>query len=262
MAVTQRPLAPEQVAQIAYEAGFRGDALWRAVAISGRESGYKPWARNDSALRFPAGDPRNTGDNSYGLMQLNTAGTNDANIRRILGQLGYNPGNLDQLLDPVVNMRVAYVLSGSGTNWRPWGPYKGVSELTNTDPAAAQQAVARAQSQGLLGKQWTGSASGAVLMSALPGGIPNPIDVAGGVASGAAGAASGVWDFITNPAGAIGGWVGDFFNLLKPFALYAVVLAGGAGLILLGAKRSVDPIVNRRMEQVQQVAPIAAAAAV
>jgi hypothetical protein len=186
-------------------------------------------------------------------MELNTQGTNEGNIRKILGQLGYNPAtDLSILLDPLVNMRVAYVLSGSGTNWRPWGPYKGVSELTNTDPAAAQTAVAKAQSQGLLGKPY----NSATLMS-----LPNPVDIGGGIVSGIGSAASGVWDFITNPAGAIGGWVGDFFNLLKPFALYGVVLAGGAGLILLGAKRSVEPIVQRRTEQVAQVAPVAAAAA-
>lgn len=259
-------LTGEQVAQAAYQAGFRGDGLWRIVAITGRESTWNPGAHNDSGVRYPAGDKRNTGDDSWGLAQINTLGTNGPVISRILGQLGYNPANFGQLLDPVVNLRVAYVLSGSGTNWRPWGPYKGVSELTGTDPAAAQQAVARATSQGLLGQPLAGG-FGATVGSGGGGGgggTEGSHGLGGALANLPGDAASSIvgipGDVIGAITGVATGWVKDLFQVAQPFLLYAVVLAGGAGLILLGARKAVDPIVSKKQQEAEQLAPLAMAA--
>lgn len=240
---TTTGLTGEQVAQVGYQAGFRGDSLWRIVAITGRESRWNPGSHNDSGVRYPTGDPRNTGDNSWGLAQINTLGNNGPVISRILGQLGYNPNNFDQLLDPLVNLRVAYVLSGSGTNWRPWGPYKGVSELTDTDPAAAQQAVARATSEGLLGQPLTGD---------QPPTQQQVDDAVNHVAGGISTVKNTVTDVAT-------GWVKDLFTAAQPFLIYAVVLAGGATLIVLGARKAVDPIVKKQQQQAAELAPLAAA---
>lgn len=246
-------LTPEQIAQAAYQAGFRGDGLWRAVAISGRESGGKYWERNQNV---------GTRDDSWGLMQINTLGANaSATTSSLLRQLGYS-GNLTDLTDPVANMRVAYVMSNSGTSWRPWGPYKGVSELLGTDPGGAQKAVANAQAQGLLGQPLNvdagfgtsvgsgggGGGGGAPGGGGLVGAIAGLPGDALGAATGAAGSAV---DAVT---GLATGWVGDLFSMLKPFALYAVVLLGGAGLIVLGAKRTVDPMFKAKQEQSTQTA--------
>lgn len=232
--VTATGLTGEQIAQVGYQAGFRGDSLWRIVAITGRESSWNPQSHNTNA---------GTGDNSWGLAQINTLGTNGPVISRILGQLGYNPNNFAQLLDPLVNLRVAYVLSGSGTNWRPWGPYKGVSELTGTDPAAAQQAVARATSQGLLGQPLTGD---------QPPTQQQVDDAVNHVAGGISTVKNTVTDVAT-------GWVKDLFTVAQPFLIYAVVLAGGAALIVLGARKAVDPIVKKQQQQAAELAPLAAA---
>lgn len=97
------------------KAGFKGDALRRAWAVAMAESGGRSNAHNPNAK---------TGDNSYGLFQIN-----------MLGALGpsrlkqYGLSSNDQLFDPLVNAQIAYKMSGGGKNWKPWSAYKnGASE--------------------------------------------------------------------------------------------------------------------------------------
>jgi hypothetical protein len=258
-AATTTPMTPEQVAQAAYQAGFRGDGVWKAVAISGRESGWAPWKHNQNAA---------TRDDSWGLMQLNTLGQQAADqTSAILRSLGYS-GALSDLLDPVANLRVAYVRSASGTNWAPWGPYKGVSELQGTDAAGAQAAAQRAAARGLLGKPLAldgGGFGGSV--GAGGGGGGGGTEGDHGLGGALAGAAGDVAGGVLGIPGAIGsavagvatGWIADLFRVLQPFAIYAVGLAFGAGLIVLGAKKAVDPTVQKRKQEAAELAPIAAA---
>jgi hypothetical protein len=90
-------------------AGFHGDGLNTAVAVAMAESGGHPTSHNTNA---------GTGDNSYGLFQIN-----------MLGSLGparmqqYHLSSYDELFNPTVNARVAYQLSQGGTNWTPWTTY-------------------------------------------------------------------------------------------------------------------------------------------
>lgn len=248
------PLTPEQIAQAAYQAGFRGDGVWKVVAIAERESSGAWWAHNQNS---------GTRDDSYGLLQINTLGQQARDsISAILRSLGYS-GDLATLTDPVANLRVGYVLSASGTNWTPWGPYKGVSELQGTDPAGAQAAAQRAAAGGLLGKPLTvgggvgsgggGGGGGTEGDHGVGGAIAGlPGDVVGAVAGipGAIGSAI---------AGVATGWVADLFGLLQPFMIYAVGLALGAGLIVLGARKAVEPALQRRQQQAAELAPLAAA---
>ena len=128
-------LSGEQIAQMAYNAGFRGDDLVSVVAISKRESGWKPTAFNGN---------RATGDVSYGLMQINMIG--DMGPAR-LAQFGID--SPDQLFDPQTNLNAAYTLySRSGNTLRAWGGYKGLSNTFSTNMAEAQQVV---ESAGLAG---------------------------------------------------------------------------------------------------------------
>lgn len=121
-------LSGEQIATFAYNAGFRGDDLVKVVAISKRESNWKPSAYNGNA---------GTGDASYGLMQINMLG--DLGPAR-LAQFGLS--SYDQLLDPQTNMNAAYALyTRSGNTLHAWGGYKGLSDTFGTDLAAAQQVV-------------------------------------------------------------------------------------------------------------------------
>ena len=90
-------------------AGFHGQGLDTAVAVAMAESGGHPTSHNTNA---------GTGDNSYGLFQIN-----------MLGSLGparmqqYHLSSYNDLFDPTVNARVAYQLSQGGTNWTPWTTY-------------------------------------------------------------------------------------------------------------------------------------------
>ena len=92
------------------EAGFHGHGLDTAVAVAMAESGGHPMAHNTNA---------GTGDNSYGLFQIN-----------MLGSLGparlaeYHLSSNNQLFDPLTNAKVAYRMSQGGTNWTPWSTFK------------------------------------------------------------------------------------------------------------------------------------------
>ena len=102
----RQPLTPTQVHTIATAVGFTDHAATQLVTISRCESGHHPRSHFDN----PA-----TGDNSYGLMQINMIGQLGPNRRAYYG-LHSN----EQLLDPVKNLRVAWRMSKGGRDWRPW----------------------------------------------------------------------------------------------------------------------------------------------
>ena len=78
-------------------AGFKGEALKTAWAIAKRESGGRPEAYNPD---------RSTGDDSYGLFQINMLGDLGPSRRKQFG-LQRN----EDLLDPVVNAKAAFRMS-------------------------------------------------------------------------------------------------------------------------------------------------------
>lgn len=124
-------LTSEAVAQMAYKAGFRGADLVSIVGIVMRESGNNPRAFNGN---------RGTGDQSYGLTQINMLGSMGPDR---LGMFGIS--SADQLFDPQTNLNAAFKLyQASGNSLRPWGGYKGKSNTFNTDLNAAQAAVSAA----------------------------------------------------------------------------------------------------------------------
>lgn len=100
-------LNAEEIAQHAYKAGFRGDALTTAVAVAMAESGGNTKAHN-------ATPP----DNSYGLWQVN-----------MLGDLGparrkeYGIRSNDELFNADENAKAAYKISGHGKSFGPWSTY-------------------------------------------------------------------------------------------------------------------------------------------
>lgn len=86
--------------------GFKGHDLREAWAVVMKESRGNPLSHNGN---------RQTGDNSYGLFQVNMIGA--------MGQERRDKFNLDynaELLDPVVNAKVAYHMSNGGQNWSAW----------------------------------------------------------------------------------------------------------------------------------------------
>jgi hypothetical protein len=116
----------------AWKAGFTGDELVAMGALAGRESSWNPAAHNPN---------RATGDDSYGLWQINMLGSMGPSRMKQFGITSY-----DQLLEPYTSGKAAFSLSGNGTNFSPWGGYKGKEMLYN-----AQQYVEPVYN---LAKQW------------------------------------------------------------------------------------------------------------
>lgn len=86
--------------------GFDGPGLKKAWAIAKRESNGRPLAHNGN---------KNTGDNSYGIFQIN-----------MIGNLG--PARLEkfdlksntELFDPVTNAEITYQMTNGGIDWSAW----------------------------------------------------------------------------------------------------------------------------------------------
>ena len=101
--------------------GFEGKALKVAWAVVKKESNGRPLAFNGNVK---------TGDNSYGIFQINMIGG--------LGVARRDKFDLDSnkdLFDPVVNAQIAYYMSNEGSDWSSWGvgkfPYNGNTEQSN-----------------------------------------------------------------------------------------------------------------------------------
>lgn len=98
--------AGQSLMSLIQEAGFTGQAAQTMYAIVMAESGANATSLNNNA---------STGDDSYGLAQIN-----------MIGQLGperlkeYGLKSANDLFDPLTNLRVAYALSNGGTNFSPW----------------------------------------------------------------------------------------------------------------------------------------------
>lgn len=132
-------LSGEEVARILYNAGFRGQDLIEMVAITRRESGWNPRAYNGNL---------STGDQSYGLAQINTlngpGGRMGDYVKQILRDMGL-PEDFNQLYDPAINAAVAYrFYKDNGNTLHAWGGYKGKSNTYNTNVAEAATIVRNA----------------------------------------------------------------------------------------------------------------------
>jgi len=109
---SQRP-APKDVherglwvKEILKEAGFRGENLKEAWAIVMRESTGRPNAYNGNT---------STGDNSYGIFQIN-----------MIGELGvarrekFDLKSNKELFDPLRSAEIAHYMSRGGKDWSSW----------------------------------------------------------------------------------------------------------------------------------------------
>jgi Lysozyme like domain/D-alanyl-D-alanine carboxypeptidase len=100
-------LTPRQIAEYAYDAGFRGQSLTTAVAVALAESGGRPGSHNTTPP-----------DDSYGLWQVNMYGSLGPDRRR-----DYHLKSDSRLFDPAVNARAAFSISSHGTSFQPWSTY-------------------------------------------------------------------------------------------------------------------------------------------
>ncbi len=141
----EQTMTREQIAQVAYQAGFRGEALVAMVGIAWRESGGHP----QLYVNRPS-----TGDWSYGLWGLNVG--KDMQFWPQFQSWGIS--SPDELRTPLGNARAAFGMYQQ-MGERPWGPYKGQPWTYSTDQVAARAAVDNAAKQGILGRPWPDSAT-------------------------------------------------------------------------------------------------------
>jgi len=130
-------LTKTELVDLLHAVGFKGEALRHAWAIVMKESRGNPLSHNGN---------RDTGDNSFGLFQINMVDSLGQD-RREKFSLEYNA----QLLNPVVNAKIAYHMSNQGENWRSW---KGVNNPVvkgwlKQFPEAQAKAIAKAKAKAI-----------------------------------------------------------------------------------------------------------------
>jgi hypothetical protein len=101
------PLSGGQLSELLTAVGFEGDAHRIAWGIAMRESNARPLALNKSTR---------TGDSSYGIYQINMIFDLGPERRKKFG-LTSN----EQLFDPVLNVQVAFLMTGGGKDFGSWG---------------------------------------------------------------------------------------------------------------------------------------------
>lgn len=117
-------LSPEQIAQYAYAAGFRGEDLVLAVAIAMAESSGNPESVNNTP---------STGDYSVGLWQINYYSSLRAERTRMFGPP-------EGLTNPAKNAAAAYTLYRNRGGFRDWSTYNRGAHLRYM--SAARSAIA------------------------------------------------------------------------------------------------------------------------
>lgn len=119
-----KELTATQLVDLLHLVGFEGKSLKLAWAVVMRESRGRPVAHNDSV---------NSGDNSYGLFQINMLGSLGADRREKFGIKSNS-----ELLDPVTNAKAAFYMSARGTNWGSWGLGPDAYDGTASETAVTQ----------------------------------------------------------------------------------------------------------------------------
>jgi hypothetical protein len=100
--------------------GFEGNSLKVAWSVVMKESRGNPDSHNKTTA---------TGDNSYGIFQINMIGDLGA-IRR--EKFGISKDA--ELFDPVTNAQAAYYMTGRGTDFSSWGYGPGAYDGDPSEP--------------------------------------------------------------------------------------------------------------------------------
>lgn len=101
-----KALDEEELKQLLQAVGFEGKSLRVAWTVAMKESNGRPKAHNDNI---------NTGDDSYGIFQINMLGG--------LGDARREKFDLDKnkdLFDPVLNAQIAHHMTRKGEDWSSW----------------------------------------------------------------------------------------------------------------------------------------------
>lgn len=114
-------LTDKQLVDLLSQVGFKGKSLKLAWAIVMRESRGHPTSRNNNP---------STGDNSYGLFQINMIGGLGDDRREKFGITKNS-----ELFDPVTNAQAAFYMSAKGTNFGSWGLGPDAYDGTPSEPS-------------------------------------------------------------------------------------------------------------------------------
>lgn len=106
-------LRPKELKALLYDVGFRGERLREAWGTAMKESTGRPRSHNRN---------RQTGDNSYGLFQINMIDSLGPARRK-----QFNLESNEDLFNPVRNAEIAFFMSNGGKNWSSWN---GITETT------------------------------------------------------------------------------------------------------------------------------------
>lgn len=99
-------LTKKELKSLLHAVGFRGDRLKQAWAVAMKESTGRPRSHNNNSA---------TGDNSYGLFQINMIDSLGPARKKQFGL----ESNAD-LFDPIRNAEIAFFMSNKGKNWSSW----------------------------------------------------------------------------------------------------------------------------------------------
>lgn len=107
---SRQPLSDMQLRRLLKHVGFKNNSLDLAVRIVHRESRNNPMVHNDDL---------STGDNSYGLFQINMIGSLGSDRRE-----KFNLNSNEDLFNPLLNAQIAYHMSSRGKNFSAWKCYE------------------------------------------------------------------------------------------------------------------------------------------
>ena len=106
-----KTLTNDELIELLSTVGFKGKALRVAWAVAMKESRGHPTSHNNTI---------STGDNSYGLFQINMIGSLGKD-RLALFNERFGMLKPSELFDPVTNVQVVYYMTQGGTDWSSWG---------------------------------------------------------------------------------------------------------------------------------------------
>lgn len=101
-----KSLSDQDLKKVLWAVGFRNESLKMAWSISKAESNGRPLAHNNNTK---------TGDNSYGIFQINMIGELGPD-RREKFKLFTNA----DLFDPIKNAQIAFHMTAGGSDWSAW----------------------------------------------------------------------------------------------------------------------------------------------
>jgi hypothetical protein len=99
-----------ELIQLLKAVGFDGEGLKKAWSIAMRESNGRPLAYNGN---------KSTGDNSYGLFQINMIGDLGINRLKMFNEK-FDLTTKAGLFDPVTNAEITYYMTKGGADWSSW----------------------------------------------------------------------------------------------------------------------------------------------